>query len=35
MLTSQAKACLKRLRFPPPEGGSAEVCVPYTFQSTR
>lgn len=29
MLASGIKACLQRLRFPPPEGGSAEVCVPF------
>ena len=29
MLTSGIKSCITRLRFPPPEGGSAEVCVPF------
>ena len=29
MLTNGIKSCIKRLRFPPPEGGSAEVCVPF------
>ena len=35
VLTRQIKACLKRLRFSPPEGGSAEVCVPFLLQSKK
>jgi len=34
-LTSQIKSCLKRLRFSPPEGGSAEVCVPFMLQAKK
>lgn len=32
-LTGQIKECLKRLRFSPPEGGTAEICVPFMLQS--
>ena len=35
LLANQVKACLKRLSFPPPEGGSAEVCVPFVLQSSK
>ena len=35
VLTSQIKSCLKRLRFSPPEGGTAEVCVPFMLQSRK
>ena len=35
LLTGQIKACLKRLRFSPPEGGTAEVCVPFMLQSKK
>ncbi len=35
ILTGQIKACLKRLRFSPPEGGSAKVCVPFSLQSKK
>jgi TonB family protein len=35
MLTAGVKACVKRLRFPPPEGGSAEVCVPFVLQPSQ
>ena len=35
LLTGQIKSCLKRLSFPPPEGGTAEVCVPFVLQSTK
>jgi len=32
-LTKHMKRCLKRLRFPPPEGGGAEVCGTYILYS--
>ena len=32
VLAGQVKSCLRRLRFSPPEGGSAEVCVPYMLR---
>ena len=35
VLTGQIKSCLKRLRFSPPEGGTAEVCVPFMLQSKK
>ncbi len=35
VLTSGIKSCIKRLRFPPPEGGSAEVCVPFILTPSR
>ena len=35
MLTTGIKSCIKRLRFPPPEGGSAEVCVPFILTPSR
>jgi hypothetical protein len=35
MLAGQVKDCLTRLAFPPPEGGSADVCVPFLLQSTQ
>lgn len=34
-LTTGIKNCLKRLRFPPPDGGSAEVCVPFILTPSR
>ncbi len=35
MLTTGIKSCIKRLRFPPPEGGSAEVCVPFILTPSQ
>lgn len=35
ILTNSIKSCMRRLRFPPPEGGSAEVCVPIMLQSQQ
>jgi len=29
LVTTGIKSCVKRLRFPPPAGGAAEVCVPF------
>lgn len=35
LLAAGIKSCIKRLRFPPPEGGSAEVCVPFVLQPSN
>ncbi len=35
LVTSGIAGCLKRLRFPPPQGGSAEVCVPFLLQPSE
>ncbi len=34
-VTSCIKSYASRWRFPPPEGGSAEVAVPFVFQSSK
>lgn len=34
-LSAGIKSCVSRLRFPPPEGGSAEVCVPFVLQPSN
>ena len=35
-VTACVKATMKRLRFPPPEGGDiAEVIVPFVFQAAK
>jgi TonB family protein len=33
-VTGCIKACAARLRFPPPEGGTAEIAVPFNFVKT-